>query len=316
MRLGQNPAKFVEQVAQPEKLTVAIISYIPFLEGYYAHGMELLKTCLGSLWQNTSEPFDLMVFDNASCPEVRAYLQDAHEKRNIQYLVLSDRNIGKAGAWNFIFAAAPGETIAYADYDVYFHPGWLPAQMRVLEAFPLCGMLTGCPVRNAEKYSTSTVQWVQEHPEARLERGALMPWEDYWQHVQSLGYEEAEARQVYAEGEDVCLFDLGQKYYVGAGHFQFLAPRKVLQEVLPIPSRRPMGEVRLLDVAINERGYLRLSLPEFTVQHMGNILPGDIQAASLLKEAPRPQSGVVSWRPIRKFLLWLHKRTFNALYKG
>ena len=317
MRLGQNPAKSVDSVAQAKSVTVAVVTYIPFLAGYYAQGLELLRACLGSIWENTDQPYDLLVFDNASCQKVRSFLLEAQSQGRVQYLILSEHNVGKAGAWNFIFASAPGEYIAYSDSDIYFYPGWLSTQINVLEAIPEVGMLTGMPVRNPEKYSTSTIKWAQGHPEAHLERGLLMPWEDFWRHVQSLGYDEAEARQVYSQGVDVRLLYKGQKYYVGAGHFQFLARKQALRDILPIPSRRPMGEVRLLDIAINERGYLRLSMPQWTVRHMGNTLSdlgGSPQIAgngNLAKE-----SKFQYWKPVRKVLLWLHKASFDLLYKS
>ena len=47
MRKGQNPAKFVKQVAQPQRITVAVLNYIPFLSGFYAQTLDVLKTCLG-----------------------------------------------------------------------------------------------------------------------------------------------------------------------------------------------------------------------------------------------------------------------------
>lgn len=69
MRKGQNPAKFVNQVAKPERITVAILNYIPFLSGFYAQTLDVLKTCLGSIWAHTDMPYDLLVFDNGSCQE-------------------------------------------------------------------------------------------------------------------------------------------------------------------------------------------------------------------------------------------------------
>ncbi len=42
MRQGQNPAKFIKQVAHPQPVTVFVVSYIPFLEGYYAHSLDVL----------------------------------------------------------------------------------------------------------------------------------------------------------------------------------------------------------------------------------------------------------------------------------
>ena len=311
MRVGQNPAKFIQTVAQPQPVTVAVVSYVPFLGGYYAEGLDVLKACLGSIRENTGSPYDLMVFDNASCQEVRSYLVGESERGHIQYLTLSEKNIGKAGAWNFIFTAAPGETIAYADSDVYFYPGWLKAQMQVLETLPNVGMVTGMPLRNPEKYSTSTISWAEEEPRARLERGLRMPWEDFWRHVRSLGYEEAEARRIYAEGEDLYLHYQGCKYFVGAGHFQFLAPKKVLQEVLPIPSRRPMGEVRMLDIAINEKGYLRVCTPDWWVKHLGNSLASQEEILDgRIEKGGNPKRRKL----FRKLLMWIHQRTFEALY--
>ena len=321
MRVGQNPAKFIESVDQPEPVTVAVLIYIPFLEGYYSQSLEVLKTCLDSLWQNTLQPYDLLVFDNASCPEVRQYLQDSHQAGKIQYLLLSSRNIGKSGAWNLIFSAAPGEYLAYADSDIYFYPGWLPAHLKVLEAFPNAGMVTGLPMWSSAEYSTSTIEWAKNQAEARLERGQFLPWEDYWRHASSLGMTLAEAQAQFAAKEDLCLFYNNQKYYVGAGHFQFVGRRQILQSVLPFPARRPMGDVRLLDVALNERGYLRLSTAEWWVQHLGNTLQGfDGQTPPLVGQknqgAAATRGQVWDWKPVRKFLLWVYNRTFEILFRN
>ena len=166
MRVGQNPAKSIDQVAKPADITVAIVTYIPYLGGYYAESLEVLKACLESLWQHTDLPYDLLVFDNASCPEVRAFLADAQQRGKIQFLLSSDRNIGKGGAWNLIFGGAPGRIIAYADSDIYFYPGWLSAQVQVLESIPEAGMVTGMPLWSPLEFSTSTIQWAEIHPEA------------------------------------------------------------------------------------------------------------------------------------------------------
>jgi len=313
MRVGQNPAKAIEHVAQPSRITAAVITYIPFLGGYYSHSLEILKVCLSSLRQNADLPFDLLVFDNASCTEVRDYLCQAHRRGEIQFLWLSDRNIGKGGAWNVIFGGAPGEIIAYADSDIYFFPGWLSVLVKVLEVFPQAGMVTGMPMWSPPEYSRSTIEWGQSHPEARLERGRLLPWEDYWRHARSLGQTEAEARAYHEAHEDICLHFQGQRYYVGAGHFQFVARKRALQSVLPIPSERPMGQVRSLDRALDEQGYLRLSTPDWWVQHLGNTLEGlgTLPGAATQQNPPSRQPKL-----IRRALLWLHNQTFRLLYRS
>ena len=225
MRVGQNPAKSIEHVPQPQRVTVALVSYIPFLSGYYAQGLDVLKTCLGSLWQSTQTPYNLLVFDNASCDEVRLFLTDAQRQGRIQYLVLSDRNVGKGGAWNFIFQAAPGEVIAYADSDVLFRPGWLERSLEILDAYPQAGMVTARPMRTPEVFYTSTLNWASQQPDVTVEQGGFLPWETYLEHVLSLGTAEEQAREWYASRQDIRLTRQGVSAHVSAAHFQFTAPR-------------------------------------------------------------------------------------------
>jgi cellulose synthase/poly-beta-1,6-N-acetylglucosamine synthase-like glycosyltransferase len=122
MRKGQNPAKFVQKVAQPQRITVAVLNYVPFLSGFYAQTLDILKLCLGSIWENSDLSYDLLVFDNGSCQEVVDYLTEAQDAGKIQYLILSEKNMGKGGAWNIMLQAAPGEIVAYTDNDAYFYP--------------------------------------------------------------------------------------------------------------------------------------------------------------------------------------------------
>jgi glycosyltransferase involved in cell wall biosynthesis len=310
MRVGQNPAKSIEAVRQPERVTAAVVVYIPALAGYYAQSLEVLKVCLASLRANAGLPLDLLVFDNASCAEVREYLNDEHAAGNIQTLVLSEHNIGKSGAWNFIFNAAPGEFIAYADADVRFLPGWLAPQLAALEAFPQAGMVTGLPLLTPPEYSTATVAWAEKQPDVRLERGSFISWEDFWQHARTLGGDEPKARAFYEANEAVRLEKGGARYYVGAGHFQFVARKRVLQSLLPIPSARPMGDVRQLDERINAAGFLRLSTPEWYVAHMGNVPPDD---AAISHASPR-RRGLRG--PLRRLVQWVYDRSFEWLYRS
>jgi glycosyltransferase involved in cell wall biosynthesis len=315
MRIGQNPAKFIESVPQPARITVAIISYIPFLSGYYTQSLDVLKTCLGSLWAHTDLPYDLLVFDNASCPEVRAWLSEQHETGKIQYLILSAKNLGKPAAWNFIFAAAPGEIIAYADADIYFESGWLSALVNVLDTFPNAGMVTGIPMWSPEQFSTATVEWEQHTDGVTLERGKLLAWDDLWKHAQSVGMSEEETRKTYETMENLRVSYKALQCYIGAGHFQFVAHKSVLMNVVPIPADRPMGQVRRLDILINEKGYLRLSTKDWWVRHMGNTLDPEIA-----QNAPQSQkSGGLAQQTnpsiVRKFLFWLHHKTFEWLYR-
>lgn len=321
MRIGQNPAKSVESVEQPAPVTVAVICYIPTLGGYYAESLDVLKVCLESIWQNTDRLYDLMVYDNASCQEVRSYLIQQSEAGKIQYLVLSDRNLGKAGAWNYIFGAAPGKYLCYADSDVIFYPNWLSEHLEILERYPNIGMLTGMPMWSPAEFSTATVEWAERHPQVHLERGKFLPWKAYWRHSQSLGADEEEAKQRFSDTEDLVMIDGNRRYYIGAGHFQFMARSEVLRSVLPIPSERPMGQVRLLDVALNDAGFLRLSTSEWWVQHMGNTLTGTdfsekvgLTVNETSKTRTQASGSFWGWRPVQKLVRWIYHRSFEILY--
>lgn len=235
-RVGHNPARFVEKVAQPAEVTITVVNCIPFTSGYYEQSLDVLKACLNSLHESTPESHDLMVFDNHSCREVRQYLQEAYEHGIIQYLILSDRNIGKLGAWNFMFGAAQGEYVVFSDGDILFHPGWLPASLELFKTFPNVGMVTARPFRTPDKYSTATLDWAR-HPEFNvvLEEGCLLDWETYWEHGRSIGATENQTREDYPKGRDYRLTYRGKIAYVGAGHFQFMAPRGLLKRSFRYP---------------------------------------------------------------------------------
>lgn len=316
MRVGQNPAKFQQTVPQPKEVTIAVISYIPVLGGYYSESLDVLKVCLNSIWENTKVPYDLMVFDNGSCSEVKDYLRSAQDADKIQYLVLSDKNYGKAGAWNFIFSAAPGRYIAYADSDIYHYPGWLEAQIRVLEKYPQAGMVTGMPMWTPEEFSTATIQWAENNNDVILERNRSLPWEDYWKHSQSLGADESAARAHYETTENLLITHEEERLYIGAAHFQFVAPKKVLQSLLPIPSNRPMGQVRLLDIALNDRGYLRFCTSDWWVRHLGNTIEDRFQN-NVIKPVKNRKSRIGFWKKAftRRVISWIYHRSFDILFR-
>jgi len=316
MRVGQNPAKSIEHVPQPEKVTVAIVSYIPFLSGYYAGSLDVLKACLESIRKNTEGGYDVLVFDNASCSEVRDYLTGEQNQGHIQYLVLSDKNIGKGGAWNFIFAAAPGDYIAYSDSDVYFKPGWLSHSLELLSTFPNVGMITGRPMRTPERHYTTTLEWANHTPGVSLDKGRFQTWEMYKEHNDSLGVSEEQTKEWFESSRDVRITYQGQSAYVGAAHFQFVGPKSVLERMVPLQMDRPMGQVRSLDEKLNQAGYLRLSTCQPLVRHLGNRL--DLKLEDRVSAGPRTtarnENFFFNLSPVKRSLLWLYDRIFRLYF--
>jgi glycosyltransferase involved in cell wall biosynthesis len=320
MRKGQNPAKFVKQVAQPQRITVAVLNYIPFLSGFFTQTLDVLKTCLGSIWENTDLPYDLLVFDNGSCQEVIDFLTDAQDEGKIQYLILSEKNMGKGGAWNVMLNAAPGEIIAYTDNDAYFYPAWLSKSVQILETFPKVGMVTSRPFRTPPEFYLHTIEWAEQTPEAALQRGQFIPWDAFKAFDMSLGTPEAEVLQRYENTEDVRITYQGQTVQAGGSHWQFITYKSVIQQFLPFSMDRPMGQVRQLDQRMNDAGYLRLMPVDFLAQNMSNRLdwihdPSELQNAKSVQPNPLSKR-LLNINLVKRILLGLYDRIFRWYYES
>ena len=314
MRKGQNPAKFVKDVAKPERITAALLNYIPFLSGFYAETLDVLKVSLESMRKDAGLPFDLMVFDNGSCAEVRDFLIQEKEEGRIQYLILSEKNMGKGGAWTVMLTGAPGEIIAYTDADVLFSPNWLSRSVELLETFPNVGMVTARPFRTSPELYTSTQEWARKN--ATLEEGQFIPWETFLEFNLSLGQTEEENRKVYAETSDWRLGYKGVTAIAGASHWQFTAYKSTLQQFLPFDMDKPMGQVRQLDKRMNDAGLLRLMVSDPLAMNMSNTLGylrGELKAQNVKRKAGFGKR-VLELAPIKKMLLAVYNKIFSWYY--
>jgi hypothetical protein len=113
--MGKNPALTGIPAYTANRLGIALLIHIPFQEGYLRHSLEIFNYQITSLYKNTNQEFDLLVFDNGSCPQVIEFLKELYERKFIDWLNLSQHNLGKVGAWNWIFGSMPNELICYAD---------------------------------------------------------------------------------------------------------------------------------------------------------------------------------------------------------
>ena len=333
MRKGQNPAKFVKDVAKPERITVALLNYIPFLSGFYAETLDVLKVSLESMRKDAGLPFDLMVFDNGSCPEVRDFLVKEKEEGRIQYLILSEKNMGKGGAWNVMLAGAPGEIIAYTDADVLFSPNWLSRSVEILETFPNVGMVTARPFRTPPEFYESTLKWAREN--SKLDEGQFIPWETFLEFNLSLGQTEEENKKVYAETRDWrIVYDTSLRdgilpskqspsspskpiiAFAGASHWQFTAYKSTLQQFLPFDMDKPMGQVRQLDKRMNDAGLLRLMVSDPLAMNMSNTLGylrGELKGGEKKKDVSFGKR-MLEFGFIKKILLAVYNKIFSWYY--
>jgi glycosyltransferase involved in cell wall biosynthesis len=280
MRIGRNPTRKIERTQRHTEVTLATIVYIPFLSGYYAQSLDVLRLCLGSLRAHTDEPHELLVFDNGSCPEVRAFLADALQEGAIDYLLLSNENLGKAGAWNIVFEAAPGDVMAFCDSDIFFKPGWLTEHLRILKTFPDVGMITGLPIRQQVDVFTKTgLAKARTDPRISVENGDFISDEAMAAYCVGVNRDYEQYRAEIAGTHDIRL-QLGDvRALLGACHFQFVAYKSVLKSLLPLSARLLLdgsavahGSESELDQRVEERALLRLSTETPYVHHLGNTL--------------------------------------------
>lgn len=311
MRKGQNPAKILTSVAKPARVTAAVLNHIPFLEGFYADLLKVLQASLTSLRENAGMPLDLLVFDNGSCPEARAFLVDEFEKGNIQFLILSDKNLGKGGAWNVMLQAAPGEIIAYADNDVLYSKDWLKESVKVLETYPRAGMVTSRPFHTKPELYQSVVKWAEKTAGVKVERGLLTDPQWNREFLLSVGRTEEEIQKDLAL-EDMKLVYKGVSAFAGASHWQFLGWKSTMLEFLPIDLSRPLGQVLRLDEMMDQKGYLRLmtGLPYSMNMSNSTETSSDAMKATIEKKASFGQR-LANLPIIRSPLM----RIYNAIFK-
>lgn len=339
-RTGKHPLKLnkiavAEAMHQP--ITITTVVHIPMLAGYWAESLKVLGAFFESLFASTRQPYDLMVFDNASCPDVQDHLLSLQRARKIQYLTLSTKNLKKLGAMDFLFANAPGEYVAFADSDVYFLPGWLEESLAVLEAFPEAGQVTALPTMDKRtQYVQNTIRGLESAPDLVFERGQLIPESYIEAHRLSIGREKEEYLRNAGPGEDIRITRDGVSAYVSAQDFQFVTRRGVIRKVLPLEVRNA-GEYYdpiyspVFESKVDENGWWRLSTANYLVHHMGNQLP-DLKAELAGVTNLPPASGparvdvgskfpsdwrrrILSSRPVRGLLKRLYTWAYSMLFE-
>jgi hypothetical protein len=150
----------------------------------------------------------------------------------------------------------------------------------------------------------------------------LQSWEDYWTHTESLGMSEKESRESYQTGEDILLIYKEHTAYIGAGHFQCVALKDVLEKVAPFPNTIAMGNERLLDQRVNDLGLLRLTLTRRFVQHLGNTPSRNLveqldEAKTQKKHDQSLKKDARIWQIplIKKVLMKVYNIIFEIYYK-
>jgi hypothetical protein len=273
MRKGQNPSKFGSAAYQPQVLGIAVVSYIPMMGGYFEHSLEILNYQIASIHHSTPAEFDLYVFDNGSCAEVQAELYRLHADGYIDFLFSSRHNLGKIGAINWILGSMPNELICYSDSDVLFRPGWFEHSLRILETFPRPGLISAQPCLDDVLRGAGNAHRILDNDSRyQIDQQAIDP-KAIEEYAMGFGYPPERASEFKNTLYPVVThLPTGTRAVVGATHVQFLMPRSVARDVVPLPATLGLSREEDLNLnrTVDQKGYLHLSTLEPYYYHMGN----------------------------------------------
>jgi glycosyltransferase involved in cell wall biosynthesis len=303
MRQGQNPAKMGLPAYKPKRLGIALLTYIPSREAYFAQSLEILKYQIASIRRNTQE-YDLLVFDNGSCLEVQEEMRSLQNVGLIHFLVLSRFNLGKTGALNWMLASLQNELLCFADGDILFRSGWFEKTLEILEAFPDAGLISAQPCFfDALRGKGKAHLTLQKDSRYTLTNEPLdLSDKEEYGHGIGLSLQEMEGLnksfcQVVEENNS------GVRAVIGASHMQFVMPREVARRVIPLPASFALStdEDTRLNKNVDQAGFLHLSTLKPYIYHIGNRLEQatmeeihQMDLASYLQDLPASQTVVTS----------------------
>jgi len=309
----------------PARVTAAILTYVPNDVGYFKDRFDVMRVCIESILKNTQEPFDLMVFDNGSSAEVVDYLSKQRDAGNIDLLMLSGKNIGKIGALQIMFKAAPGEIIAYCDDDVFFLPGWLKRHLEVIDTYPDVGAVTGMYIKPHMKEGVETTMRFAARQDVEMEKGNLVDKNLEIHYIANMGRTWEQYQKEINGLEDVRITYKGIKTYASAGHYQFVAVKDRILKAMPNKWKSNlMGQMRELDIMIDQLKMLRLCTTPATVRLLGNKI--NQEGAEFIREFEIDIEGVesstqmASWAVklfqipiIKKIAYFFYQRLFKII---
>ena len=325
-RVGRHPLKqkkILEQQVKFKNITVTTIVYIPSLEGYWEDSLNVLKVFFDTLKRNTDEEFDLMVFDNGSCQKVISFLTDLKKDGIIQFLVLSDKNLKKLGALDYLMRSAPGDLISYSDSDVLFFPGWLTESKKILDNFPQAAKVTAMPIAGGDTTKISKESYIEAKKDKtiKIKTGKIIPDQLIEAHSLSLGKTLAQFNEDHSDRLDTLLIRGKHEAFLSTADFQFTLRKNALKNVLPLDIENESDYYDpiyspILEKKLNQFGWWQLSLNQYLIHHMGNSVPDlDSEIPWLNNEKISAQSNNKEYNTVKKLSIFNSTRIRTLLKK-
>ena len=271
MRLGSNPNR-TRQADQFTPIVLTVVTHLPNLKGYHQHRMEVVQTCLKTMRDNSGGDYTVIVWDNGSCEEFRAWVRDEYKPD----VFIESMNMGKTLARNTLARMLSPETImTYTDDDILFMPNWLQPQIELLTIFPKVACVTGYPVRTQFRWGCElTKAWGAEC--GKMQAGRYIP--DKWEldFAVSIGRDPNWHIEHTQNELDYVVEWQGLRAYTTSHHCQFIGYAGTIAKAHKL-DMAAMGEEKSFDIRLDALG-LRLATLERLTRHMGNIIDDDLRA--------------------------------------
>lgn len=323
MRIGTNPAKQANQLSSDAYHRIIIPVYIPELSGYFAQSLNVLQLCLASLYASTHNKTAITLIDNASCPEVKDYIQQEFTQGRIDQLISNSINRGKVDPLMSAIRGSYEPLITITDADVLFKPGWQQIGEQKHAAIKNLGMLSYFPTHGIPtEVAFSTLRKCIIPRKMKFAKFTGNP-KELLHFYKSIGREITPDFQTLINQKLTATIN-NEQVVVGGGHFVATYKRYALLNAPLEPSLKKIvggSETTYLDIPNDKYGYYRGATPEVLVFHMGNQSePWMDEALKKYKTQPKPKSMVNTSsflfrkkKPIRGY--HFRKRLFIALYK-
>lgn len=274
MRLGKNPEKDNFELVLENYHRIIIPVYIPNFEGYFADSFEILKLCIGSLLRTVHQKTRITLYNNASHPDIKKYLEELYQNEPlIDQVFHSKENMGKINA---ILAAAAGNLeplITISDADVLFKSGWQTGVEDVFLNFKEAGMVSPVPSSKAFKNFVNST-WYYGLFKGKLRFKDVVDPNGLLRFDKSLGNDKPLYDKIHLK-KYLTISNKKKEAVVGCGHFVATLKREVFDLGTSEPAFiKIVGGVenKFIDVPNDNLGYLRLATKNNYAYHLGNTL--------------------------------------------
>jgi glycosyltransferase involved in cell wall biosynthesis len=269
MRIGLNPLRSAK-VGYYHPVILAVITHLPNMEGYHEHRLEVIQRCIQSMTEFAGRPFSLAVWDNGSCQSLRNWIPLLKPAVFVQ-----SENVGKASARVALFRMfPPNSIIAMSDDDILYYPGWLDAQMELLETYPNAACVSGNPIRTSFRWGCeNTKKWMKKN--ASLEVGRFIPDQYERDFCISIGRDPVVHKKNTLKDMDYRGQYKGVYAYATSHHCQFISVAGRVLGAMKYDNDA-MGDEKPFDIAMDKIG-LRLSTVKRYSRHIGNFIHDELR---------------------------------------